>query len=375
VFYDSLNPTQFIFQSVNPPFAPTITVVRGLNPDLTYPLPSTYNQSQLTSTVFGFDPDVVQPMVQQFNLNIQRQLGTDTVFEIGYVGSRSVHLLRNRDINRIDPLLRRRPDPRFASIIIRETSAQGWYHSFQVNVNRRFRNGLASQISYTWGHMTDDASSSYDNGQNMDWLKGEYGNSDFDRRHNLVANFIYELPVGRNHVVGAGWNSLLNAVAGGWQVNGIAVYRTALPFTVRPGRDIRGDGSVSTQRADRVAGVSPYVFKLSPDLYLNRAAFALPMNGQYGNLGRNTLRSLDFRLVDLSIFKNFRTARFGNERNFLQFRAEIFNIVNHPNFGNPDSNLSSPTFGRISSTLGYLSFNNPTGSTMRQVQLALKFIF
>ena len=375
IFYDSLNPTQFIFQSVNPPFAPTITVVRGLNPDLTYPLPATYNQSQLTSTVYGFDPDVVQPMVQQFNLNVQRQLGADTVFEIGYVGSRSGHLLRNRDINRVDPDLKSRPDPRYASIIIRETSAQGWYHSFQVNLNRRFRKGLASQISYTWGHMTDDASSSYDTGQNMNWLKGDYGNSDFDRRHNLVANFIYELPVGRNHAVGAGWNSLLNAFAGGWQVNGIAVYRTALPFTLRPGKDARGDGSVSTQRADVVSGISPYVPNPSPDLYLNRAAFVVPTTGQYGNLGRNTLRGPDFRLVDLSIFKNFRSARFGNEKNLLQFRAEVFNLFNHPNLGTPDANLSSSTFGRISSTVGYLSFTNPTGSTMRQIQLALKFIF
>jgi hypothetical protein len=140
-------------------------VARGLNPDLTYPLPATYNQSQLTSAAFGFDPDVVQPMVQQFNLNVQRQLGAETIFEIGYVGSRSGHLLRNRDINRIDPVVVSRPDPGYASIIIRETSAQGWYHSFQVNLNRRFRKGLASQISYTWGHMTDDASSSYDTGR------------------------------------------------------------------------------------------------------------------------------------------------------------------------------------------------------------------
>src|SRR5262249_13434790 len=142
IFYDSLNPTHFIFQSSNPPFAPTISVNRPLNPDLTYPLPSTYNQSQLTSTVFGFDPEVVQPMVQKFNLSVQRKLGADTVLELGYVGSRSLHLLRSRDINRIDPVLRSRPDPRSASIIIRETSAQGWYHSFQVNMDRRFRNRL-----------------------------------------------------------------------------------------------------------------------------------------------------------------------------------------------------------------------------------------
>jgi len=109
--------------------------------------------------------------------------------------------------------------------------------------------------------------------------------------------------VGRNHVVGSGWNSLLNALAGGWQVNGIAVYRTALPFTVRPGKDARGDGSVTTQRADVVAGVSPYVSNPGPDLYLSRAAFVLPATGQYGNLGRNTLRGPDFRLVDLDLQK------------------------------------------------------------------------
>jgi len=374
VFYDSLNPGQFVFQAVNPPFAPMITVVRALNPDLTYPLPGSYNQSQLTSTVYGFAPDAAQPLVQQFNLNLQRQLGTDTVVEVGYVGNRSVHLVRNRDINRIDPVLRRRPDPRFASIIIRETSAQSWYHAFQANLNRRFRKGLAAQISYTWGHMTDDASSSNDNGQNMAWLSGEYADSDFDRRHNLVTNFVYELPFRRN-AADSRWTSLLNAVAGGWQINGIGIYRTALPFTLRSGRDVRGDGSASTQRVNRVSGVSPYQPNPSPNLYLNLAAFALPDPGQYGNVGRNTLRGFDYQLLDFSIFKNFPAPWFGNEKSSLQFRAEMFNVFNHPNLGTPDSNFSSSTFGRISSTVGNLSLNNPTGSTMRQIQLALKFMF
>src|SRR5262249_7284525 len=148
--------------------------------------------------------------------------------------------------------------------------------------------------------------------------------------------------------------------------NGYAVYRSGLPFTVRSSRDVRGDGSVTTQRPDVVPGVSPYVPNPSPDLYLNRAAFAAPTTGQYGNLGRNTLRSPDFRQVDLSIFKNFRTARFGNHKNHLEFRAEMFNAFNHPNFGPPDANWSNATFGRIVNTVAHLSLNDPTSSTMRQ---------
>jgi hypothetical protein len=234
---------------------------------------------------------------------------------------------------------------------------------------------LGYQVSYTWGHMTDDASSSYDNGQNMGWLKGEYADSDFDRRHNFVTTFIYELPVGQGHRLGSGWSPVLNAVLGRWQVNGIVSYRTGLPFTVRPGRDVRGDGSVTTQRVDAVLGVSPYASRPGPQGYLNKAAFAFPETGHYGDLGRNALRASNFRTVDFSIFKNIPTAWFAGEKATLQFRAEVFNAFNHPNFGIPESNLSSPNFGKIFATVAQSTTPSQAGSTMRQIQLALKLIF
>ena len=152
-------------------------------------------------------------------------------------------------------------------------------------------------------------------------------------------------------------------------MNGILTLRNALPFTVKalPG-DVRGDGSPATQRPNVVPGVSPYLLNGGPAGYLNKAAFSLPAPGTYGNLGRNTLRGPNFSNLDFSLFKNFTTPWFGKEKGTVQFRAEVFNLPNHPNFDAAVGNFSSATFGTLVATL-------PTGSDGRQVQLAVKFLF
>src|SRR5262249_55368449 len=180
-------------------------------------------------------------------------------------------------------------------------------------------------------HMTDDASSSYDNGQNMACLRCEYGNSTFDRRHNFVGSFVYELPFGRGRLLGSSWNGLSGALLGGWHINGILAVRTALPFSVQAlPSDVRGDGSPGSQRPNVLPAVSPYLPDPKPGGYLNKAAFSVPLAGSYGNAGRNILRGPNFQNVDFSLFKNFATPFLGKEKGTLQFRAEAFNMLNHP---------------------------------------------
>ena len=235
IFYDSLNPTQFIFQANNVPFRENISISRTNNPDLAWPLPSTYTRAQLLSIAYGFDFDVRQPYVEQYNVNVQRQLFGDLMLDIGYVGSQGTGLLRNQDINRVNPVTRVRPDARYSNIIVREGTARSRYNSLQVGLNKRYRDGLSYQASYTFGKLWDDGSSSYENGQDMANFAAEWAPSNFDRRHQLVANFIYELPFGRDQRFGRNWGGLLNALAGGWQTNGIYTTRTGAPFTVSAG--------------------------------------------------------------------------------------------------------------------------------------------
>ena len=152
-------------------------------------------------------------------------------------------------------------------------------------------------------------------------------------------------------------------------MNGILTVRTALPFTVKAlPSDVRGDGSPATQRPNVVLGISPYLPNGSPARYLNKAAFSLPAPGTYGNLGRNTLRGPNFSNLDFSLFKNFTTPWVGQEKGTVQFRAEAFNLANHPNFDAAVGTFSSATFGTIIATL-------PTGNDSRQIQLAVKFLF
>lgn len=295
------------------------------------------------------------------------------MLDIGYVGSRGTGLLRNQDINRVNPVTRVRPDPRYSNIIIREGTARSEFNSLQIGLNRRFRDGLAYQASYTFGKLWDDGSSSYENGQDMANFAAEWAPSNFDRRHQLVANFIYELPFGRNQRWGNDWGSVLNALAGGWQTNGIFTTRTGAPITVRPGTDVAGDGSAGTQRVDVVPGVDPYLPDKGVNGWLNPAAFRPAAAGTYGNSGRNAYRGPGLTNLDLSIFKSFALPWFYAQSSTVQVRIEAFNVFNTPNFNNPIATLNNVNFGKITSAVSP-GVGSYTGAP-RIVQVAAKLIF
>jgi hypothetical protein len=332
-------------------------------------------------TVFGVDPHMRTPYVQSYNFNVQRTIGDGTVLQLGYVGSKGDKLFRVRDINQAvagvtGTIQQRRPFntvfPDFAGIYDLEASANSRYNALQAYLRRRLANNLTLFVSGVWSLSIDDASNgicsctagvslpqnSFDN-------RAEKAASSFDQRERLTVNFVYDLAV-LPRVLGR-WPKRLTQ---GWQLSGIYSIGSGLPITpFWNGTAPSGSGESSNDRPNVVGNANngPKTW----DHWFNTAAFAPAAPGTFGNAGRNTIVSPGNNLADFSVLKS--TAI--NERMRLQFRAEFFNIFNHPNFSLPNVTVNSGGFGTITSTPDVANGNPLGDGGPRQAQLALKLVF
>ena len=254
-----------------------------------------------------------------------------------------------------------RPYAGFGNINATRDDLTSTYNALQVSLRRRFHKALTAKVNYTWAHTLDDGGILFSTAAQDDANpREEYGNSDMDVRHTLQFDYTYELPNAPGLPVWLG---------GGWQINGITVLRGGLPVNPSCGCDSAGIGNFGT-RPDLVPGepLTP-ANKDIPNNQFNIAAFTVPETGRFGNAGRNILRGPAALNWDFSLFKNFRV----REGQTLQFRAEMFNMFNTPQFRNPGANLAGPaSFGRSFSTHStpYTGF----GSN-RQIQFALRYSF
>ncbi len=301
----------------------------------------------LDSDVFAVDRDLVTPMIQNYNLNVQQELTKNVVLQVGYVGSRGRHLFRYRDINQpVNPAVSTaRPFDNgpftpsggtFFYVNQLETTSESDYNAMQTSLNLRSFHGFSGQVNYVWSHSIDDASDGQDYVANATQPdnsynpKGERGNSNFDIRQRFVATLSYELPnFAKDHP----------RIGGGWQFNTIVTLRTGSPFHVNLFDDYNGTGEYFP-RPDLIG--NPWAGTSGPDRFLNLEAFKVPctLDGEgscipgsyhFGSLGRNSLIGPGYRNVDFSVFKTTKLT----ERVNLQLRAEVFNILNHPNFSSP----------------------------------------
>jgi hypothetical protein len=374
VYYDqsALAPGEGLY--FNPPFFDfnLFFSLPGLPLTLTDPFPSAFPVS-LPRSAFAFQRDLRTPYMQHWNANVQRQLGRSRIVEIAYVGSKGTKLLAARDINQPRPSaapFNPRPIIQFDDINILESRANSNYNSLQVRLNQRLDFGLSFLSSYTWAKSIDDASAFFSSAGDPNFpqdslnVRAERGRSNFDVRHRFSLSYSYDLPFGKGRALAAdgGW---LSTALTGWQTYGIVTLQTGRPFTVallpeidnsNTGRSTLGFGA--NDRPNLVA--DPGLSRRSPDQWFNTAAFAFPPFGSFGNAGRNILEGPDYQNVNASLVKNTALAEGVN----LQFRAEFFNLFNHPNFDLPDNFLGSPTFGRI------LSAESP-----RHIQFGLKLLF
>ena len=302
------------------------------------------------------------PLVYQWNFSVQRQLNQTMALTTAYVGSSSTNQPFNYNINAPAPgpsstERQRRPYfSRLNGLTYRAPAAHSSYHGFEATLTKRFSQGFQFTSAYTWSHgigQTAEQFVSGDNGgpQDISCFSCERGSTTNDVRHRLVNSYIINLPFGRGKPY-LDKGGAINAIFGGWQMTGIISTQTGQYY------DLTLANSAAELGTNGVGAWRPNIIgdhKLanpSPNLWLNPDAFELPRdsagNPTFGNLGRNSLQEPGIFNWDVGLMKNFELT----ERFKLQFRWEVFNVTNHPSYGTPNTNLSSPDVGKITSTLG-----------------------
>jgi hypothetical protein len=352
-------------------------------------------------------------MVQQFNVNLERQLPAGIVLTAGYAGSRGSHILNfGNNINTSSPTACAGgpdavpgytlgcgpggafvplafPNFPFSNIYSINDFGRAHYNSFQIKAETKTpRYGLYALIGYTYSRTYD---SGYSDGLSTPigapffplngWQKADWALSQINLNNNFTASVIYDLPFGKGKKFGNDWNNVTNALLGNWQVTVIEKITSGFPVFVLDsnaastgGANLINIGTASPAgRPDLVGNpfqagtigscAGPSQLGAKQQYYFNQCAFEAPATGELGNASRAPLSGPDFVNTDFSVIKRFALPW---ENMGLDFRAEMFNLFNHAQFGLPAADLNAPgQFGRISTTV-----NNP-----RLVQFGLKLTF
>ncbi len=381
------------------------------------------------------DPNFHVPYVQQWNIGIQQQLGAGFTLELNYVGNKANRLYRIVDGNAPDPTQVAKlraicADPTYAQRLQtnpnnpgpnpnnsfgcidnpiarpQDETVQGSnlyigaelgllpfdavqnaaaFHAnvsnsvafsnsnaLQTTLSKQLSHGMSFQANYTWAHAIDDASDGFhfQQGQfpfpaNSFFLNREKGNSSYDVRHRAVINYLVDLPFGRGK---SRWNTgLAGRALEGWTWSGIATIQTGFPFEIFES-GVDSDGTGAQQRASYAASATNIPFQPGlPVTGPNAGLFTFPLFGGPGNVRRNTFYGPGFKSWDMVLAKNTKLT----ERMSLEFRSEFYNILNHPNFQQPDQFINDATFGESTAQVG-----RPDGTTgARQMQFAMKLKF
>ncbi|MGB8474732.1 MAG: carboxypeptidase regulatory-like domain-containing protein [Candidatus Acidiferrum sp.] len=351
----------------NPPFAVPISVG---NPTSLANLGALYDPNNATNLGPGLvNPNFKNGYVQSWNLNVQRQLTSSTGIMVGYFGSKGTHLEIDRNINQFATLgvassrpftaisasSQFQPGTSLAnSLTLRDSSGNSNYNALWVSANQHVMHGLQFNASYTYSHSIDNNSRT-DQGvivQDSTNIANSRGSSDFDVRHRFVANAIYDLPFHGNRLVS------------GWELAPILTLQSGNPFNVIL-TTANTTGAGNTIRPNLIG---PVHITGDPAQWISNpiATFSAPTNA-FGNLGRNAIYGPGFSNIDLALIKNTKIT----ERVSAQFRVDTFDVLNHPNFGQPSTVFPSSSFSKITST----RFPTADSGSSRQLQFALKLQF
>ncbi len=362
--FDNMNILQ-----LNPPAGGSLTVINpAANPIATIqnPVPA---EIYPTNPIFNV---VTVPMdrkrrnayVQNYTLQVSREITGSDVIEVGWVGSKGTHVDTSlQNFNQAEPgtgdIQSRRPYQGYARIRMIAPDTNTIYHSLQARYEHRFARGLSLTASYTWSHLIDDAAQTINAGgcncQNpRNRGRAERASSVLDQRQRLVVSYVWDIPAGRS------LKSLAGVVAGGWSVGGVITLASGFPFNVVQSGDT-WNADALWPRPNAVPGVSPLLDNRTPTRWFNTDAFT--RSTTYGTSPRNPVVGPGLHTFDLSASKAFKMPY--REGHQLLFRAELFNTFNTPQFNNPGGSLGTGTFGRVTGT----SADN------RQIQLALKYAF
>ena len=385
----------FVAALSNPGLANAFTTLPTFNPDLSNPAALNLSARQI------LDADFRSPIAEQFSLEVQRELDPNTVFRVGYVGTKGTALFQSIDGNprtlcsavpiRIDPTTGAltalgcpRLDSRAGVILVRANAASSIYHSMQLSLDRRFKSGLSAGAHYTWSSFLDTASDPFNPSvrgevalaQNSFNRRADRARSTYDRPHRFSVNAVYELPFCRSQA------GALGRLLGGWQLGGFLTLQSGTPFgplngsdptaalsgidalvgdPIRPNLNTNLPISSMTLKELRQAGGSSLFSTLAPCTRIGATLTCAP-GDRFGSLGRNVLRGDGIGNVDLSISK---TMRLFAEPHRLQFRVDFFNLTNTRNYGIPEARITNP---------GFLDEASTDGGN-RRIFLGLKYSF
>jgi hypothetical protein len=394
LFRDQIVVNVFGNTRLSPPF---LVGAFATNPP--FPNPNLGTITPGTLSIQNIYYNVQQPTVEQWNLQLQQQLSPTSVFKLGYIGNRGLHLVRALEANsalpeilpdgqKYFPANSVRRNSHFGPVRERKTDGLSWYNSMQVEVDQQLYKGLVFQLSYTFSRAEDTNASSFSNfpnnpsnTQDPDDFRADKALSPFDQRNRVVVSGVYDLPYGHGRAYGAHAPVLLNSVVGDWRFSGIYSYASGEPFTISDGFNRSQNLQTGTAIGDRPnhnPNFTGPVILGKPSEWFNPNAFALQPAGFYGNVGRNSLIGPTLGDFDFSADKVFPL----HESWTLELRGDFFNLTNHPNFATPTNATSYAAGG------GDVVFANATGvpagnagqifsttTTSRQIQVSLRLSF
>lgn len=384
---NSLPPYNTTFSCANRSLFAFVPVVPGTTP------------SPCSIAAQGIQSDAKTPTVQEWNFTVEQQLTPNTGLRLAYVGSHGIHGLLSVDPNSVPARICAaatcqavgsvvpqgaqyipgpvtvRPNPSLGPGFFWYTEGNSAYNALEVDLTKRLGHGLQFRTNYTFSKNLDmnsgltGAQSSNQaqmildrNNPRRDW-----GPSALNVTNQFSLSASYELPFGKGKPLLANAGGLVDKLAGGWQLNGITTLLSGFPFTPQIGSNRSGDGDIrNPDRPNLNPNFTGPVVLGNPNQWFNPAAFSLPAAGTYGDLGRGTYEGPGLAEVDLSLLKTTAIT----ERINLQFRMEVFNVLNRSNYGTPNPIVFSGT--APSSSAGLIT----TAATLpRQIQFGLKLIF
>ncbi len=370
-----------------------------------FPIPPTPGTVANFEGTFYYQPPNFQPgRIHQYNVNVERQLPGDVLLTAGYAGAVAGHILVSGNAINVNsptgcgtianyeigclpggaPYIFPYPTENFNSIILFGDVGKTHYNSLQIKAETKApKHGLYALIAYTYSRTYDNGLSDglgsllsapyfpLPNWENLDW-----GLSQINLNHSFVASIIYDLPFGKGKAFGSTWGPVADTLLGDWQVTLIERISSGFPVPLIDSSNQSGSAfneggnSFNYNRPDQVAGCDTHAASHSHFQWINPACFTPPPAGQLGNANRVPATGPDFVNSDASLIKQFRLPR----EMGLNFRAEFFNLFNHPQYGSPiaDINFNSPAAGTVSPFFGTV---NSTVNNPRLIQLALKLTF
>ncbi len=380
----------------NAPFNTSITLknqnVSTLNIVPGAPLPSGFLVAPA-----GVQQNLQTPTVIAYNFSVAQMIAPETVLTVGYSGSHGYHEIVSVDPNEAIPTVcpaapcpaslpsgtiyypKNAPfaNPKLASGWTWFSEGSSNYNALEIDVNHRFHSGFQLRGVYTWAKSLDDGDTLNGSAsanapglvEDAHNLRLDWGPSTFDVRQAAAISGSYALPFGRGKRFAHEASGLPGFLIGGWSLDGIETIRSGFPFTpelsFNPSNNGNGTNPVRPSLNPNFQG---NIILGQPSRYFNPNAFSVPINGTYGNLGRDALYGPGLAELDLSLIKDSRVT----EKLDVQFRAEAFNILNHANFNTPNLIVFTSPTAAPSPTAGVIA---STSTTSRQIQFAIKLIW